>query len=80
MVEKIFYTVKCPRDNGSICKMELRRAELPDGSYLPAPPDGCNNCNGLEPCPTCVKVLFELSKADTTMNSYPQPINPLEYL
>ena len=78
MTDKIFYKVICPRDN-KIYEMELRRAIEEDGSYFPAPPDGCNDCNGLEPCITCVKVLFKLSKKDATMESYPQPIDPMKY-
>lgn len=76
--DKIFYKVKCPRDN-KVHEMELRRAIQEDGSYFPSPPDGCNDCNGLESCYTCVQILFKLSQDDATMNSYPQPIDPMKY-
>ena len=76
-MKKIFYEVKCPRDNGKLYTMETRIVTLPNGNLLPSPPDGCNNCNGHELCTFCTAELFKMLQKDVTLETYQKPINPL---
>lgn len=76
----IAYNVHCPRDPDRIYPMTIQLYDMPDGSQLASPCNGCDNCSGHELCDLCMLTLFKLSRKDPTMQSYPQPINPLNYV
>ena len=75
-MNKVTFSVSCPRDFKQVYDMTIYLAKLEDGSYLPSPCNGCENLNGSSVCNKCIEQLFKMSLKDPFMESYPQPITP----
>ena len=71
----VTYKVNCPRDLGKVYTMTILLAKLENGTYLPAPCNGCENSNGSSKCEYCMESLFKMSLEDPTMQSFKQPIS-----
>ena len=76
-VLKVTFLVQCPRDVGKVYEMTIYPLKMADGSYLPSPCNGCENCSGDSKCSDCIDSVFKMSLEDATMKSYSQPITPL---
>ncbi len=73
-MREVTFSVNCPRDLNKVYTMTIRLLQENDGSYLPAPCNGCENSNGLPQCSYCIETIFKMSLKDPTMQSYPEPI------
>lgn len=76
MMKYVTFSVKCPRDHGNVYEMTIYLAKLNDGTWLPSPCSGCENCNDSSECIACKKNIFSMSRQDPEMTSYEKPVTP----
>ena len=76
-VEPLSFKVCCPAD-GKTRIMDVRIARLPNGEYFTTPCQGCDYACNQPACNQCIDRIFKMLQKDPKLQSYTQPIIPVD--